>query len=280
MLPLVVCFSVAGLLLASTPDTKAVDIKLDGPLVQGGLLRGQVQPGHTVMLDGQSVAVTNDGHFVMAFSRDHPSHSTLRVSGGGAVYGRTLAIEPREYQTQHIEGLPERMVTPSSEDLARIQRDQAEVNAARAASSRLRGFLEDFQWPVVGIITGVYGSRRVLNGKPRNPHYGIDIAAPAGTPVLAPASGEVTLAHPDMYYTGATVIVDHGFGVSSTFLHLQSISVAVGQEVTANKPIGRVGSSGRSTGPHLDWRMNWLGVRVDPALLAGPMPALPEAAGK
>ena len=256
-----------------------MDIILDGPLIQGGLVRGQAAPGQTVALDGKAVATTEDGHFVVGFGREHPSHSVLRISDSKSVFERTLAIEAREYQTQHIKGLPKKMVTPDPGDIARIKRDQAEVKAARSVHSMLRGFLEPFQWPAVGIITGVYGSRRVLNGEPRNPHYGIDIAAPAGTPVLAPAPGQVTLAHPEMYYTGATLILDHGLGVSSTFLHLQSIDVTVGQTVAAGEQIGEVGSSGRSTGPHLDWRINWFDVRVDPALLAGPMPALPGEEG-
>lgn len=250
-----------------------MDVLLDGPLIQGGLVRGQVEPGQTVTLDGKAVATTEDGRFVIGFGREHPSQAILRISDSASVFERTLAIKAREYQTQHIKGLPKKMVTPDSEDLARIKRDQAEVNAARSVHSALRGFLESFRWPAAGIITGVYGSRRVLNGEPRNPHYGIDIAAPAGTPVLAPASGQVTLAHPDMYYTGATLILDHGLGVSSAFLHLQDIDVVVGQTVAAGERIGRVGSSGRSTGPHLDWRMNWFDVRVDPALLVGPMPS-------
>ena len=266
----------AGLLLACAPTLYAMDVTLKGPLIQGGLVYGRVEPGTVVALDGQAVDTTEDGRFVIGFSRDHPPHSTLRVSGSRAVFERTLAIEAREYQTQHIKGLPKKMVTPDPEDLARIRRDQAEVNAARAVHSRQIGFLETFRWPTVGIITGVYGSRRVLNGEPRNPHYGIDIAASAGTPVHAPASGQITLAHPDMYYTGATIILDHGFGVSSTFLHLQGIDVTVGQTVAAGEQIGQVGSSGRSTGPHLDWRMNWLEVRVDPSLLVGPMPAPPD----
>ena len=273
------CFSAAGLSLAYATTTNAMDITLDGPLTQGGLVRGQVAPGQTVTLDGRAVATTEDGHFVIGFGREHPSRSTLRVNGPKSVFERTLAITAREYQTQHIKGLPRKMVTPDPDDLARIKRDQAEVQAARAVHSSRLDFLQPFQWPAIGIITGVYGSRRVLNGEPRNPHYGIDIAAPAGTPVRAPAPGQVTLAHPDMYYTGATIILDHGFGVSSTFLHLQGIDVAVGQAVAAGEQIGRVGSSGRSTGPHLDWRMNWFDTRVDPALLAGPMPAPPGEEG-
>lgn len=271
-------FTIGPLLVCATP-ANPMDIILDGPLIQGGLVRGQAAPGQTVALDGKAVATTEDGHFVVGFGREHPSHSVLRISDSKSVFERTLAIEAREYQTQHIKGLPKKMVTPDPGDIARIKRDQAEVKAARSVHSMLRGFLEPFQWPAVGIITGVYGSRRVLNGEPRNPHYGIDIAAPAGTPVLAPAPGQVTLAHPEMYYTGATLILDHGLGVSSTFLHLQSIDVTVGQTVAAGEQIGEVGSSGRSTGPHLDWRINWFDVRVDPALLAGPMPALPGEEG-
>ena len=268
------CLLVAGLAPTLVTAVDAVDIALDGPLIQGGLVRGQASPGQVVTLDGKAVATTQDGRFVIGFGREHPPQAVLRVRDSVSVFERTLAIEAREYQTQHIKGLPKRMVTPGPEDLARIKRDQAEVRQARSEHSALRGFLESFRWPVTGIITGVYGSRRVLNGEPRNPHYGIDIAAPAGTPVLAPASGRVVLAHPDMYYTGATLILDHGLGVSSTFLHLQDIGVAVGQAVAAGEQIGRVGSSGRSTGPHLDWRMNWFDVRVDPALLVGPMPSL------
>ena len=273
------CLSAAGLFLTCTTTANAMDLTLDGPLTQGSLVRGQVAPGQTVTLDGQAIATTEDGHFVVGFGREHPPRSVLRVSGQKSVFERTLAIEAREYQTQHIKGLPKKMVTPDPDDLARIRRDQADVKAARAIHSARLDFLQPFRWPVAGIITGVYGSRRVLNGEPRNPHYGIDIAAPAGTPVRAPAPGRITLAHPDMYYTGATIILDHGFGVSSTFLHLQDIDVAVGQTVAAGEQIGRVGSSGRSTGPHLDWRMNWFDVRVDPALLTGPMLAAPGEEG-
>lgn len=274
-----VCLSVAGLLPLCITAVNAMDVVLDGPLIQGGLVRGQVEPGQRVTLDGEAVATTEDGRFVIGFGREHPPQAVLRISSSAFVFERTLAIEAREYQTQHIKGLPSKMVAPNPQDLARIKRNQAEVKAARSVHTALRGFLEAFRWPAVGIITGVYGSRRVLNGEPRNPHYGIDIAAPAGTPVLAPASGRITLAHPDMYYTGATLILDHGYGVSSTFLHLQDIDVAVGQTVAAGEPLGRVGSSGRSTGPHLDWRINWFDVRVDPALLVGPMPPAPDEGG-
>ena len=270
--PALVALAVAA---AAAPDADAAEpeFTLDGPLMQGALVRGRVSPpGLAVRLDGAAVATRADGAFVIGFGRDHPPRARLRAVGAGVALERTLAIAARDYDTQRITGLPAHMVTPAAADRARIRADQAAVRAARARSSALGGFLEDFRWPVVGVVTGVYGSARILNGEPRQPHYGIDIAAPAGTAVVAPAAGEVALVHPDMYYTGATVVLDHGFGVSSTFMHLERIDVAEGQPLRAGERIGAVGSSGRSTGAHLDWRVNWRQVRLDPALLAGPMP--------
>ena len=248
-------------------------LTLEGPLVQGGLIRGHVAPpDSTLRLDGRPVAVRPDGRFVIGFGRDQPPRALLRAEGAGGVVERPLAIAARSYETQRIDGLPARMVAPEPAAQARIRAEQDAVRAARARHSDLDGFLEDFSWPVVGIITGVYGSARILNGAPRAPHYGIDIAAPAGTPVVAPASGRVTLVHPDMYYSGATLVLDHGQGVSSSFLHLERIVVAEGQRLAAGQRLATVGSSGRSTGAHLDWRVNWRQVRIDPQLLAGPMP--------
>ena len=133
--------------------------------------------------------------------------------------------------------------------------------------------LAGFQWPAIGPISGVYGSQRIYNGTPRSPHYGVDVAVPTGTPVLAPSSGVVTLAEPDLFYSGGTIILDHGFRLSSSFLHLSKVHVAVGQEVKQGELIGEVGATGRATGPHLDWRMSWRNQRIDPQLLAPPMPA-------
>jgi murein DD-endopeptidase MepM/ murein hydrolase activator NlpD len=132
--------------------------------------------------------------------------------------------------------------------------------------------LAGFVWPAQGPISGVYGSQRFYNGEPRNPHYGVDVAVPKGTPVHAPAAGVVTLAEPDLYFSGGTVILDHGYRLSSTFLHMSEVSVQVGDELQAGDLIGAVGSTGRATGPHLDWRMNWRQQRIDPQLLAPPMP--------
>ena len=263
----------AGLAPAPAPADAMPELTLDGPLVQGGLALGRAPPGWTVTLDGAPVAARPDGRFAVGFGRDHPGAAVLRAAGPDGVIERALRIAAREYRTQRLDGLPPRLVTPGAADLGRIRREQAAVDAARAAVSDLDGFRGPFRWPATGPITGVYGSRRVLNGAPRQPHYGVDIAAPAGAPVVAPAAGRVVLAEPDLFFSGGTVILDHGLGVSSSFLHLRAIEVEVGRRLAAGERFATVGSTGRSTGPHLDWRMNWGAVRLDPQLLAGPMPA-------
>ena len=263
-----------GALLASGPLPAAeTGLRLDGPRTQGALLRGRVAPGSTVEFEGSSVRVSQDGWFLIGFGRDAPPEATLEVSyPDGRRERQILAVKPREYDIQRIDGLPERKVTPrSEEDLARIAADVALVKEARRTDDARTDFLDGFEWPLEGRITGVYGSQRILNGEPRRPHFGIDIAAPTGTKVLAPAGGVVTLAHPDMFFSGGTLIVDHGHGLSSAFLHLSRILVERGDRVSQGQPIAEVGSSGRSTGAHLDWRINLFSRRLDPALLAGPM---------
>ena len=249
-------------------------LRLDGPRIQGGLLRGQVAPGSTVELGGVPVRVSQDGWFLIGFGRDAPPEAELAVVfPDGRRERQVLKVEPREYRIQRIDGLPPGKVTPrSEEDLARIRAEVGMVKRVRSIDDPRTDFLDGFRWPVKGRISGVYGSQRILNGEPRRPHYGIDIAAPAGVKVLAPAGGVVTLAHPDMFFSGGTLIVDHGHGLSSAFLHLSRILVEVGERVAQGQPVAEVGSTGRSTGPHLDWRMNLFDRRVDPSLLAGPMP--------
>ena len=249
-------------------------VRLEGQSSQGGLLRGRVAPGSAVTLDGAPVRVSEEGWFLVGFGRDAPPEAVLTATfPDGRRERRVLRIEPREYRIQRIDGLPPGKVTPrSEEDLARIRAEVAMVKKARLVDDPRTDFLDGFRWPVKGRITGVYGSQRILNGQPRRPHYGIDIAAPAGTKVLAPAAGVVTLAHPDMFFSGGTLILDHGHGLSSAFLHLSRILVEVGERVAQGQPIAEVGSTGRSTGPHLDWRINLFDRRIDPMPLAGPMP--------
>lgn len=257
---------IAGGEVAAEPAT------LKGKLAPGSLVYGQVEPGSRVWLNDAPVRVDHGGRFALGFGRDAKFTHTLRVEGpNGVMTLQTIELSSRAYNVQRIEGVPSRTVTPSKEHLARIRAEAQRVREARAVVSDRDDFAGPYIWPARGRITGVYGSQRVYNGEPRRPHYGVDIAAPRGAPVVAPAAGTVTLAEPDLFYSGGTVILDHGYGVSSTFLHMDAVDVKVGQAVAQGERIGKVGSTGRSTGPHLDWRMNWYDERVDPVSVAPPL---------
>ena len=259
------------ILLISAAPGSALD--LTGHFIQGGLLFGEVAPGTRVTYQGRSLRVSPKGRFIIGLDRDAPLASMIEVRRpDGSRESHPLVIDEREYQIQRIDGLPPRKVDPDPDDLARIRAESGLVKTARKRDDPRTDFAEGFIWPVTGRITGVYGSQRILNGKPRRPHYGVDIAAPTGTPVKAPADGVVSLVHPDMFYSGGTLILDHGHGLSSSFLHLHRIRVGEGQAVRQGSVIAEVGATGRVTGPHLDWRMNWFDQRIDPVLLSGPMP--------
>ncbi len=256
-------------------------LELNGPLQQGGMVIGKVSPGSQVRLDDEILMVSEEGTFVLGFDRDAAVTSTLTVtSPDGKATEQVLQIQPREYRIQRVNGIAQSIMNPTQEDLKRIRKDSAEVRGARAKRLGRMDFAGEFQWPLVGPITGVYGSQRVYNGKPSRPHYGVDVAAPTGTPLTTPAPGVVTLAHPDMFYSGGTLIIDHGHGVSSTLMHLSKVLVKVGDEVTPGDIVAEVGASGRATGPHLDWRMNWRNTRIDPQLLVPPMPSHKAEAAK
>ena len=263
----------AGLvLLALAPPAAAFELK--GQPVQGGLLVGRAAPGTTVAFQDRPLRLSPDGLFVIGFDRDAPLESVLTLrAADGRETRHPVRIAARSYDVQRIDGLPQRKVTPAPEDLERIRREAGLARTARQRDDPRTDFAQAFIWPVHGRISGVYGSQRILNGEPRRPHYGVDIAAPTGTPVKAPADGVVSLVHPDMFFSGRTLILDHGHGVSSTFLHLSAILVREGQTVRQGEVIARVGASGRVTGAHLDWRMNWFEQRIDPTLLVPPMPA-------
>lgn len=253
----------------------ALALELKGALSQGGMLVGHVQPGTTVTLMDRQVDVGSDGSFVFGLGRNAPPEIKLAISNGnGEKETHILKVAQREYREQRIEGVPQKTVTPPAEVLDRIRRETALIKQARKGDSKLQDFLAGFVKPLEGPITGVYGSRRVYNGTPGRPHYGLDIAAPTGTEVYAPAPGIVRLAHDDMFYSGGTLIVDHGQGVSSTFIHLSEVIVTPGQRVEAGDLIARVGATGRATGPHLDWRINWFEVRIDPDLVLKNFPAI------
>lgn len=246
---------------------------LEGNYVQGGLVVGHTEPGVRIRLDDMVVPVSEQGYFVLGFDRDHPAESRLRfIYPDGHTEDQTLKITQREYNIQRIDNLPKRKVTPEKMDLERIRRESALVKAARKRDDPRTDYLSGWEWPVKGRISGVYGSQRILNGKPRRPHFGVDVAAPVGTLVRAPADGIVTLAHPDMFFSGGTLILDHGQRLSSSFLHLSEILVKQGERIRQGDPIARVGATGRVTGPHLDWRMNFHKFQIDPQLLVPPMP--------
>jgi len=241
-----------------------IDVALNGKFTQGALLRGQAPAGAKVTLNGETVQTNKDGKFVVGFEREAPLQQTLIVElADGNKWQRDITLEKREYNIQRIEGLEQKMVTPPAEVTARIKQDNINVANARSGNSDLDALFTKFEWPANGVISGVYGSQRILNGVPKWPHYGLDIANETGTPVYAPVDGVVTLAD-DLYYSGNTLILDHGMRVFSTFLHMDTITVEVGETVKQGEQIGTIGSTGRSTGPHLDWRINLGNIRLDP----------------
>jgi murein DD-endopeptidase MepM/ murein hydrolase activator NlpD len=257
----------------------AGDVELEGEAVQGGLIFGKADPGSQVFLDGKEIMVAPSGRFVIGFDRDETGERVLRVRHReGRAESITLEVAPREFAIERVDGLPPRTVTPDPEALERIRAEAALVSTARARRDDRTDYVQGFDWPAGGRISGVYGSQRILNGEPRRPHYGLDIAAPTGSPVHAPADGVVSLVHPDMYFSGGTIVLDHGQGLSSSFLHLSRTLVEAGMTVRKGDVIAEIGSTGRASGPHLDWRMNWLDRRVDPQLLVSgePPPAASE----
>jgi murein DD-endopeptidase MepM/ murein hydrolase activator NlpD len=263
-------------MFALVAEAGANCLQLQGQLQQGGLVWGQVNPGDRVVLDGETLDVLDDGTVFAGFGRDAPASTTLVVQGKGRC-SQKLDIARREYNIQRIEGVPQRTVTPPPEQLERIARERELVVAAKARRlarpDLLAEALAGFSWPVQGRISGVYGSQRIYNGNPGSPHYGVDVAVPTGTEVRAPAAGVITLAEPDLFYSGGTIILDHGYRLSSSFLHLSKLHVTVGDEVQVGDLIGEVGATGRATGPHLDWRMSWRSARIDPQFL---VPAMPQ----
>ncbi|WP_281716367.1 M23 family metallopeptidase [Alteromonas sp. CyTr2] len=249
-----------------------VNVVLNGKFTQGALLRGQAPAGAKVTLNGETVQTNKDGKFVVGFEREAPLQQTLVVKlDNGQKWLRDITLEKREYNIQRIDGLEQKMVSPPAEVTARIKQDNINVANARSGNTDLDALFTRFEWPAKGVISGVYGSQRILNGVPKWPHYGLDIANETGTPVYAPVDGVVTMAD-DLYYSGNTLILDHGMRVFSTFLHMDTITVEVGETVKQGEQIGTIGSTGRSTGPHLDWRINLGNTRLDPQTIISGSP--------
>ena len=260
----------AGLAGCAAPQPPL--LQLEGTHAQGSLILGRTVPGAAVHLDGRQLRVSPRGLFVFGLGRDAPQTVQLELrTADGTQLARELHIAARSYREQHVQGVPPRTVHPPPQTLPRIQAERKQLRTARSTDSASTNFAGRFAWPLKGIITGVFGSRRIYDGQPRRPHYGVDVAAPVGTPVRAPAGGIVRLAQPDMFFSGGTLILDHGHGVNSSFLHLSKIHVHQNQQVRRGQLIAEVGATGRATGPHLHWQLNWFDVPVDAALAADPM---------
>ena len=248
-----------------------IEISLD--VLQGGIVVGKVVPGYSLTYSDRELHIASSGTFVFGIGRDASDYAELKVfERNEAMSSKKIEIIERDYNVQYVEGVPQRTVTPTETDLAKIRSDAVLVRAARKHELLEPLFLEGFVRPIQGQITGIYGSQRIYNGTPGRPHYGIDYAAPSGSKIFAPAPGIIRLSESDLFYSGGTIILDHGYGISSSFLHLSQVLVEVGDKVNFGDVIGLVGSTGRSTGPHLDWRMNWFDVRIDPEIVLDVLP--------
>ena len=242
--------------------TSSFAVTFDGKFIQGSFILGKTEPGSEVFIDKKKVKVTLDGYFVFGLGRDRKNDVVITINKKKIV----KKVYKRKYNIQRIDGLEEKKVTPPEEVYERIKRENGWIGEVRAINSDLTFFTKKFIVPVENaIISGVYGSQRILNGKPKWPHYGLDFAADEGTEIKAMLNGTVTLAEPDLFYTGGTLIFDHGHGISTLYMHMKEILVKKGQEVKQGDIIGTVGSTGRATGAHLDVRLNWFQIRLDPA---------------
>ena len=240
--------------------------EFQGSFKQGSFILGKTTPNSKVFIDNREVKVTKDGFFVFGLGRDRKNNVLIKISKNGDIKIIEKKVFKRKYNIQRIDGLPKKKVTPPKEVYERIKQENKLIVDAREIESDLSYFKKKFINPLdKAIVTGVYGSQRILNGKPKWPHYGIDFAAKEGTKIKAMLDGTATMVEPDLFYTGGTLIFDHGHGISTLYMHLKDIYVKKGQEVKQGDIIGTVGSTGRSTGPHLDVRLNWFGVRLDPA---------------
>ncbi len=256
-----------------TPAMAADRVSFEGQITQGGLVLGKAPSGTRVTFENRALRVSAEGRFVFGLGRDHGASATLNFAyPDGTRETRSLDVRPRKFDIQRITGLPPAMVEPSAKDLERIKADNVAIGRARARDSAEALWAGEWIWPVTGRISGVYGSQRILNGQPRRPHFGVDVAMPTGTPIVAPADGTVSLAHRDLYFTGGTIILDHGHGVGSLYAHLSSVEVQEGQRVKRGETIGKIGATGRVTGAHLHWGMTWYTTNIDPALVVPPMP--------
>lgn len=264
----------AAALLLFTAPALALDVTLGGKPEQGGIIVGAAPPGATIVAGGRSVPAGPDGAFLVGIDRDAPARLEVRVvAPSGESETRAVAIAPRQWKIEKVDGVPQNLVTPDPATAARIAEDSKLLRAARARLEHEPFYKDGFIRPATGRISGVFGSQRILNGTPRAFHAGLDIAAPTGTPVKAAADGIVSLAHPDMVLSGQTVMLNHGHGLQTSYIHLSRIDVTDGQRVKRGDVIGAIGMTGRATGPHLHFSVMWFDTRLDPETVLAAMPA-------
>jgi murein DD-endopeptidase MepM/ murein hydrolase activator NlpD len=262
------CGALAG--CATTENLSSVE--LSGAAVQGGALIGRTAPGANIRLDGEPVGrASSRGLFVIGFDRDAGPRAALSLHKGAMALDRALAIAPGDFDIQQIDGLAQDQVTPAEPELLTRIAEEARRKAEGFASNiDADHFRDGFIMPVEATrISARFGGQRILNGIPSRPHHGVDIAAPIGAPVRAPAAGVVSFAETGLHYEGGLVLIDHGQGLITAYLHLSSVELIRGQRIGRGRKIGEVGAQGRATGPHLCWRMKWRGRNLDPTRLIG-----------
>ncbi len=243
------------------------DLELNGSFTQGGILFGKTNYKNKIYFNERKVFVNDEGDFVLAIERDNELENFIVIESLNKKETHKILISKREYKVQRIDGLPKNKVTPSKEEMKRIKKESVKIKKSKIIFLNKTLYKSGFIWPVKGIITGKYGNQRILNGKPRRPHYGLDIAAKSGTKIVAPSDAEVVLIMEDSFFNGKMIILNHGLGLNSIYSHLKKIYIKEGEKIKKGDLIAEVGSTGRSTGPHLDWRINVYNIAIDPELL-------------
>ena len=241
-------------------------IDLEGYFIQGGYVKGKTSSKIKIKFENRDVYLGNKNKFILGFGRDYSEVANLKFNIDNKWINKTLKIKKNKYKIQKIDGLPKKFVSPPKEIYERIIRENKLIAKVRSLNSKIDYTFQDFVLPANGIITGVFGSQRILNNKPRRPHYGIDIAAKKGSKVISPTDAIVRLSEKDLYFTGGTIMLDHGHGITSVYSHLSKVLVKKNDKIQKGDVIGLIGSTGRSTGPHLDWRINWFDQRLDPMM--------------
>ena len=242
-------------------------LELNGSFTQGGLLFGKTNSKNKVFFNNKKIFINDRGDFVLAIGRDEKLENLILIEGLKKEKTHKIKISKRKYKIQRIDGLPKNKVTPDEEELKRIKKESKKISISKNIFLNKTFYKSGFIWPVKGIVTGKYGNQRILNGQPRRPHYGLDIAAPLGTKVISPSDAEVSLTMEDTFFNGKMIILNHGLGLNSIYSHLKTIHVNEGEKIKKGDLIAEVGNTGRSTGPHLDWRINVFNVAIDPELL-------------